>query len=118
MGAIFPIFLGNLIVGHAGDAVTLSASMVVSILPAILFSFMPETKGDRLPAKQEARDSLMVDADGYVGPSVVKPKPPSSTSIVSSSSTMVRMPKRNATYSADYSKVLNQAVSDDPDSPR
>lgn len=47
MGATLSNFLGQMVVEHFGHVASLTASLVLSVIPIALFSFMPETLGHR-----------------------------------------------------------------------
>ena len=46
-GATLSNFLGQMVVQHYGHEVSLIASLILSIIPSVLFSWMPETRGAR-----------------------------------------------------------------------
>ena len=47
LGATLSNFLGQNIVERYGHVASLSASLIVSFIPIVIFCFMPETLGDR-----------------------------------------------------------------------
>ena len=47
MGATLSNFLGQLVVQHFGHVASLMGSLLLSIVPIVLFSTMPETYGHR-----------------------------------------------------------------------
>lgn len=47
LGATLSNFLGQMVVEHFGHVASLSGSLILSIVPILLFSFMPETYGHR-----------------------------------------------------------------------
>lgn len=55
LGATLSNFLGQMIVEHFGHVTSLMGSLVLSIAPILLFSFMPETHGHRGDRLQNQR---------------------------------------------------------------
>ena len=54
LGATLSNFLGQMVVEKFGHVASLTGSLVLSVIPLILFCFMPETyghRGDRVAAK-------------------------------------------------------------------
>jgi hypothetical protein len=47
LGATLSNFLGQMVVEHFGHVASLTGSLVISIVPILLFAFMPETYGHR-----------------------------------------------------------------------
>ena len=47
LGATLSNYLGQLVVQHFGHIASLSGSLVISFIPIVLFSLMPETYGHR-----------------------------------------------------------------------
>lgn len=47
MGATLSNFLGQMVVQHFGHIASLTGSLILSTIPILLFSFMPETFGMR-----------------------------------------------------------------------
>ena len=55
MGATLSNFLGQMVVEHFGHVASLQASLLISVVPIIVFAYMPETYGARGTAKSAAR---------------------------------------------------------------
>ena len=47
LGATLSNFLGQMVVEHFGHVASLTGSLVLSVVPILLFSAMPETLGQR-----------------------------------------------------------------------
>ena len=61
LGATLSNFMGQMIVERLGHIASMTGSLFVSIIPIVLFCFMPETLGDREHHKSNQHDSI---ADG------------------------------------------------------
>lgn len=57
LGATLSNYLGQIIVQHFGHIASLTGSLVLSIVPILLFSHMPETLGRRDAAQKQQRGS-------------------------------------------------------------
>jgi predicted MFS family arabinose efflux permease len=54
LGATLSNFLGQMVVEQYGHVASLTGSLVLSIIPILLFTFMPETYGHRGDRVQQA----------------------------------------------------------------
>jgi len=60
LGATLSNFLGQLMVEHVSHSASLWGSLIISIIPIVLFSFFPETVGQRgylAPGKLQQKDA-------------------------------------------------------------
>lgn len=58
LGATLSNFFGQMVVEHFGHIASLTGSLVISFIPLIVFSFMPETlgrRGDRVSQQQQVK---------------------------------------------------------------
>ena len=53
-------YFGQQVVERYGHIAALSCSFVLSLIPLILYSFMPETLGHRIPSKDEPKEETNV----------------------------------------------------------
>jgi hypothetical protein len=63
LGATLSNFLGQMVVERFGHTASLTGSFILSFVPIVLFTFMPETKGDRefrVKANEEASYKLSI----------------------------------------------------------
>lgn len=61
LGATLSNFLGQIVVERFGHVASLSASLVISIIPLLLFAAMPETlghRGDKILSKRSRNFDL------------------------------------------------------------
>lgn len=69
MGATLSNFLGQLMVEHMDHSASLWGSLIISIIPIVLFAFFPETVGQRghlVPGKPKQHEDQTEMTAPYV----------------------------------------------------